>query len=174
MKMIKSRFVVLFRLIILLMPLLFLFAFSMEIAAQEPPPRPVVITVYQNLGFGAFSHGLSGGSVIISPTGSRSSTGDVILLTLGYSFSAAQYRLVANPGTVISITYGNDVNLIGSNGGFMVLHMGTSDPVYPFVISTTPPNYTLLNIGATLTVSNATANPPGAYSGTFYITLIQE
>lgn len=174
MKMFESRLADFFRLFVLMMHLLFLFAFSEEAAAQEPPPRPVVITFYQNLGFGAFSHGLSGGSVIISPTGDRSSTGDIILLNLGYSYSEAQYRLVANPGTVISITYGDDVNLTGSNGGFMVLHLGTSDPLYPFVINTTPPDYTVLNIGATLHVGNTIANPPGSYNGTFYITLIQE
>jgi hypothetical protein len=174
MKFSTIRFLVPSRLSKSIISIIFLFAYAQGLKAQELPPRPVGVTVSQNLGFGAFSHGLSGGTVVINPAGSRSSTGDIILLNLGYSFSSAVYRLVANPGTVISITYGNDVNLNGSNGGFMVLHIGTSDPVYPFVINTTPPNYTLLNIGATLTVGNATANPPGAYSGTFYITLIQE
>jgi hypothetical protein len=174
MKSSTSRILVSGRLFILMLSIILMFFSAQALIAQEPPPRPVEVTVYQNLGFGAFSHGLSGGTVVINPAGSRTSTGDVILLSLGYSFSTAVYRMVANPGTVISITYGNDVNLNGSNGGFMVLHLGTSDPAYPFVINTTPPGYTVLNIGATLFVGNSAANPPGAYSGTFYITLIQE
>lgn len=162
------------RFLLLVLSIVFLCALSLEGFAQEPPPRPVEITVSQNLGFGAFSHGLSGGTVVINPAGSRSSTGDIIQLNLGYSYSAAIYRLVANPGTVISFLNTSDVNLNGNNGGSMLVHFWTSNPVPPFVITTTPPSYTLMNIGATLTVGNATANPPGAYSGTFYITLIQE
>lgn len=160
--------------LLLLMMMIMFFTISIELSAQEPPPRPVEVTVSQNLGFGAFSHGLSGGTVTVSPGGSRSSTGDVILLNLGYLFSAAIYRLVANPGTVISILNGPDVYLNGSNGGSMILHIGTSDPLSPFVIATSPPTYSLMNMGATLTVGNTTANPPGAYNGIFYITFIQE
>jgi hypothetical protein len=157
-----------------LLVIFLLFIHSLDVSAQEPPPRPVEVTVYQHLGFGAFTPGLTGGTVIISATGSRSSTDDVILLNLGYSVSVAIYRLVANPGTLITIMNGSDVSLIGSNGGTMVLHIGTSDPVSPFVINTVPPNYTLMSMGATLTVGNALANPPGSYDGTFYITFNQE
>ncbi|NSW95840.1 MAG: DUF4402 domain-containing protein, partial [Bacteroidales bacterium] len=46
--------------------------------AQEPPPRPIRIDLVQNLSFGAFYQGPSGGSITIDPTGTRSSTGDVI------------------------------------------------------------------------------------------------
>jgi Domain of unknown function (DUF4402) len=148
--------------------------FCPELSAQEPPPKPVVVTVTRNLGFGAFTHGSSGGTVIINSGGSRFYTGDVILLNLGYSFSAAQYKLVAAPGTVISILNGPDVHLNGSGGGYLVLHIGDSSPVSPFVITTIPPDYTLMNVGGTLTVGNTAANPPGNYSGTFDITFIQE
>lgn len=146
-----------------------------KIAAQELPPRPVSVTVTgQTLSFGAFTHGVAGGTVIISSAGARSATGDVILLNLGFSYSTALYELVANPGTVISILNGPDVSLPGSNGGSLTLKIGASDPVSPFVINTVPPAYTLLNIGGTLTVGNTVSNPPGSYSGTFNITFIQE
>ncbi len=145
-----------------------------ELSAQEPPPKPVVVTVTQNLGFGAFTHGSSGGSVIINTGGFRSTTGDVIGLNLGYLFSAAIYKLVATPGTVISILNGPDVHLNGSGGGFLVLHIGDSSPASPFVITTTPPVSTSMSVGGTLTVGNTAANPPGNYIGTFDITFIQE
>ena len=155
-------------LVILLIPLI------QELKAQEPPPRPVVVTVAQNLGFGAFTQGIAGGTVTINSGGSRLSTGDVILLNLGYAFSTAQYTVVANPGTVISLLNGPDVSLPGSNGGSMTLHIGDSNPVSPFVISTIPPDYTLLYVGGRLTVGNPLTNPPGSYSGTFNITFLQE
>ena len=151
-----------------------LYMISLAGFAQEPPPRPVEVTVVQNLGFGAFSHGISGGTIIISATGSRSATGTVIPLSLGIPFSAAGFRLVANPGTVITILNGPPVSLPGSNGGAMTLTIGSSDPASPFVIATSPPAFTPMNIGGTLTVGNSAANPPGSYSGTFDITFIQE
>ena len=160
--------------VLMSIPIISLLVMSQQVIAQEPPPRPVAVTVTQNLGFGAFAQGAVGGTVTISSVGIRSATGDVILLNLGYSFSTSIFRLVANPGTVISILNGSDVSLPGSNGGSMLLHIGASDPVSPFVITTIPPAFTLLNIGGTLTVGNSAANPPGSYSGTFNITFIQE
>jgi len=161
-----------YQLIILLVILMF--ALFQELQAQEPPPRPVVVTVTQNLGFGAFTQGGIGGSVIINTDGSRSSAGDVILLNLGYSFSAALYNVVGNPGTVVSLLISPDFSLPGSNGGSMNLHIGNTNPLSPFVITTVPPVYTELYVGGTLTVGNPLLNPPGSYSGTFDITFVQE
>jgi hypothetical protein len=145
------------------------------VKGQEKPPRPAIVTVTtQNLSFGAFTPGVGGGTVTISSAGSRSATGDVILLNLGYSFSTALYEVTANPGTVVSLVNGPDVILTGSGGGSMTLHIGASSPVSPFVITTIPPAFTLLNVGGTLTVGNILANPPGDYSGMFDITFIQE
>ncbi len=159
---------------LIIIPIILMLTFPPDLMAQEPPPRPVDVTVMQNLGFGAFSHGASGGTVTVNTDGSRVATGDVILLSLVYSFTAASYKLIANPGTVISIVNGADVILPGSNGGSMTLHIGSSDPVSPFVIPNGSPPFTLLNIGGTLTVGNSASNPPGSYSGSFDITFIQE
>jgi hypothetical protein len=153
---------------------LLLFALSLDGLAQEPPPRPVDVTVVQNLGFGAFAQGAAGGTVTVNSGGLRSSSGDIILLNLGFLFNAASYRLVGNAGTVISILNGPDVTLPGSNGGSMTLHIGASDPASPFVLTTVPPAFTIMNVGGILTVGNPGSNPPGNYSGTFDVTLIQE
>src|SRR5450759_3335754 len=151
-------------------------ATSLRVNGQEPPPRPITVTVNlsQNLSFGAFYHGNAGGSVIIYPTGSRSSTGDVVLLNLGYSFSTGLYDVVANRGTLVSIINGPDVLLSGSNGGSLTLKIGDSNPSGPFIITTTPPAATQVRIGGTLIVGNPLANPPGNYSGTFDVTFVQE
>ncbi|NQU87024.1 MAG: DUF4402 domain-containing protein, partial [Mariniphaga sp.] len=143
---------------------------------QEKPPRPITVTVNlsQNLSFGAFSQGNTGGSVIIYPNGSRSSTGDIILLNLGFSFSTALYDVVGNPGTIISILNGSNTTLTGSNGGSMILTIGDSSPSSPFILTTIFPIATQVSIGGTLTVGNPLANPPGNYSGTFDVTFVQE
>lgn len=140
---------------------------------QEPPPRPVRITVTaQQLTFGAFTHGAAGGTVTVSPTGMRSSTGDVILLDLGFPYYPTVYELRATPGTVISILNGPDAILSGSNGGSITLTVGSSDPPSPFVA--TPPFPNLISVGGTITIGNAAANPPGNYSGTYDIIFVQE
>ena len=154
--------------------LLLLLALPQAGFGQEPPPRPVEVTVVQNLGFGAFAQGAIGGSVTINTASLRSSSGDIILLNLGYIFAAASYRLVANAGTVISILNGPNVSLPGSNGGSMTLQIGASDPASPFVIMTIPPAFTSMNVGGTLTVGNPGSNPPGNYSGSFDVTFVQE
>lgn len=148
---------------------------NLPLKAQEPPPRPIQVTVTaQILSFGAFYHGPVGGTVTIYPDDSRSATGDIVLLGMGYLFSSALYEIIANPGTVISILNGPDVSLPGSNGGSLNLHIGDSDPVSPFVTTVPYGIITYMNIGGILTVSNSIANPPGDYSGTFDITLVQE
>ena len=171
MRILINRFIVFSRLLIPVISILLLFLFSQEVTAQEPPPHPLEITVVQNLGFGAFTHGVTGGTISISSSGFRSSTVSVIPLNLGYPFSAAGYHLVANRGTLITILNVPGVPLNGSNGGSMTLHIITPPQL---VINTDPPDFTLLNIGGTLEVGNTASNPPGNYDGFFDIIFIQE
>jgi hypothetical protein len=150
-------------------------ALSSPVEAQEPPPRPLVVHVTaQMLSFGAFAHGATGGTVSISSGGIRTSTGDVILLSLLNPPSTARYEVIANPGTIITILNGPDVSLPGSNGGSITLTIGASDPASPFVTTTAPPLPNYLDIGGTITIGNTAANPPGDYSGTYEIIFVQQ
>lgn len=147
------------------------------VSAQVPenPPRPAVIYVNpaQGLNFGAFYQGGSGGTVIVYPNGSRSTTGSVIQTSQGVSFSPAIFEVDAEPGTLITILNGPDVTLTGSNGGTITLSIGNADPPSPFIATATSPSRTLIRIGGTLTIGNSLANPPGNYNGTFSVTFIQ-
>jgi hypothetical protein len=128
----------------------------------------------QNLGFGAFSHGSTGGTVVIAPNGGRFATGDVILVNLGFQFSPAIFEVEAPEGTIISIATGSDTQLTGSNGGSMTLHISSIDPGPSFISYARPPSRSIVKVGATLSVSGPGSNPPGSYSGSFAITFIQE
>lgn len=155
---------------------LLLLGVQLSVHAQPPPPRPLAIYVNpaQGLIFGAFFYGITGGSVIIYPDGSRSVTGDIVQANLGIPFSPAIYEVDANPGTTISILNGPDAVLTGSNGGSMTLHIGSASTGSLFITHAIPPDRTQVRIGGTLTVGNALANPPGVYSGSFLVTFIQE
>lgn len=147
-----------------------------ECYAQPNPPRPISIYTYpeQGLQFGAFTHGVLGGTVIISPEGFRTTTGDVIQLNLGHTFSAALIEVEGEPGTRVQIIKGPDVELTGSSGGTLLLSIGVTDPISPFTINMAPPSRVQLRVGGTLTVGSPLVNPPGAYNGTFSLIFIQE
>ena len=153
--------------------IIMLFAGSTVLNAQEDPPRPPSISVTTDLSFGAFYHGASGGTVTISPAGIRTSTGDIVLLGMGYPYSPARYNIYSNAGTIISILNGPDVQLTWS-GFNMNLHIGTSFPASPFVNTNPYSVPTELTVGATITVGNSASNPPGTYTGSFNITLVVE
>jgi hypothetical protein len=160
---------------VLLLPVLLWFLGSREASAQEPPPRPIRINATaQGLSFGAFYHGATGGTITITPASARSSTGDVVLLGLGFPFSAALFEVHAHRGTVISILNGPDAVLTGIPSGTMSLHIGSSNPASPFVSNVNFNVAIPLYIGGILTVGNSAANPPGSYTGTFDITLVRE
>lgn len=144
--------------------------------AQEFPPRPVIVTFNnaQPLAFGAFTPGFSGGTVTVFPNGSRSSSGDVILLGLSYLFTPAMFYVRANPGTILSILVNPPVTLTGSLGGTMTLQTGGTLPASPFVVSLPWPQQTTVLLGGTLTVGNIGANPAGSYTGSFNVTFVQE
>ncbi len=153
-----------------------LFFIQSAAIAQEDPPRPISLYVYpaQGLMFGAIVQGTTGGTVTVYPDGSRSSTGDVTLISLGITYSPALFGIEANPGTLISILNGPDATLTGSNGGTMILQIGSSDPVSPFVCTLPRPARNLVWIGGTLIVGTPLASPSGSYSGSFSITFMQE
>lgn len=140
-----------------------------------PPPRKIVVTpTAQGLSFGAFYHGPAGGTVTVNSAGSRTSGGSVVLLGMGYTFTPALFEIIGNPGTIVTLLNGPDVLLNGSNGGSLLLHIGDSTPVSPFVLTVPYKVVTQLRVGGTLTVGGPGGNPPGSYSGTFTIIFNQQ
>jgi hypothetical protein len=156
--------------------LLLLFAPGLTLLAQEPPPRPVIVTFNESqpLAFGAFSPGAAGGTVTVTPGGTRSAAGDVVLLSMGYVYNPAMFYVRANQGTVLSILISPPVTLTGSGGGTMTLQVSGSQPASPFVTTLPWPQQTTVLVGGILTIGNIASNPPGNYTGNFSITLIRE
>lgn len=161
--------------------LMIFFSVHTSVCAQTTPtdsipPDPANISVYtiQNMHYGAFTQGPIGGSVILSPTGIRTATGDVVLLNLGTSYMEAIFEIEGIVGTSVSIMNGPNATLTGSNGGSMSMTIGLSSPNSPFFNLIQPPGRTPVHIGGTLNIGVPASNPPGTYSGTFYITFNQE
>ncbi len=142
--------------------------------SQEMPPRPVSVSLNQNLSFGAFYPGVSGGTVTITSTGVRFAIGSVILVEMGYLYFPAVFLLEGNPGTIVHLLNGPDATLTGSNGGSMTLHLGESTPGDPIIINAAPPDNMQIKLGGVLEVGNQLSNPPGYYNGVFSLMFIQE
>jgi len=142
--------------------------------SQEMPPKPVSVDFNQNLSFGAFSPGMSGGTVTITPDGVRFATGSVMLVLQGYLFFPAIFLLEGNPGTIVHLLNGPDATLTGSNGGSMTLHLGDATPGDPIIINAAPPANMQIRIGGTLDVGDQVSNPAGFYNGQFTLMFIQE
>lgn len=150
--------------------------FSQGVPTDTIPSDPARIAAYtvQNLRFGAFTQGAVGGTISVSTSGLRTSSGDVVLLNMGVLYSEAIFEVEGILGTVVSINNGPNATLTGSNGGSMSMTIGAANPVSPFFISVQPPSRTTIRIGGTLNVGPPASNPPGNYNGTFFITFNQE
>lgn len=132
------------------------------------------VTVKQPFSFGAYSQGNTGGEVEILPDGSRKLSGSLLPLNFGSTYSQLVLEVEAPKGSIVSF-YSNGNNMLtGSNGGRMLLKIGNSIPQTPFYIAKELPEKTMVNIGATLYVGNATTTPAGAYSGNIFISFMIE
>lgn len=140
---------------------------------QDTLAEAFKVNVVQPLRFGFFAQGKSGGTLSIEADGSRSSSGTVIPLNFGLTYSQLVLEIEAPAGTIVSIL-GGTTKLIGSNGGSMLVTLGASSPVMPFSIQQGSPAKTYLNVGAVLTVGDSLASPEGNYSGNIYISFMIE
>ena len=121
------------------------------------------------LSFGKFAVQGSG-SVTLSPNGARSASGGVVLLISSPGASAEFTASDPDPARVSSayiITLPSDgtVALTGSSGS-MALNGFTSEPASTGMLSG---GSQVFQVGATLSVS--AGQPPGAYSGSFAVTV---
>ena len=139
-----------------------------------PDPGALAVSTVQGMKFGAFYIRSGGGTVTVQNNGTRTFTGDMVLLNLGMLFSQAIFDVEAPEGAIISIWNGPDATLTGTNGGSITLHLNNSSPASPFSSTVAPPGKTSVNIGGTLIIPGGGSAVPGNYSGTFYITFNNE
>ncbi|WP_372639772.1 DUF4402 domain-containing protein [Ancylomarina sp.] len=151
---------------------LFILLSHWVLVAQEPSV-PLSVVTLQDISFGAFFQGISGGTVTVSPDGTRLVNGDIIKANIsGFSYYPAIYEVEADPGTLISIIKGSDTSMAGSNGGSISLQVGDSDTSFPIIVP--PSGHIQVSMGGILTVENSQDKPSGNYNGSLNVTFIQE
>lgn len=165
---------------IILAILLFLIIDAGIMAQPALPARTLSVEATQSLNFGTFclsSSSAPGGTVTVGWDGSRSYTGDIILLSGFPGHAPAIFEVNLCQGRNIIITYSATTVLTGNNGGSLTLNIGPTEKGGSG--SSFPVNYncqfiTPLRVGGTLDVGPNMSNPGGVYTGSFSITFNQQ
>lgn len=125
------------------------------------------LTVYndQGLSFGSFYLlGATGGTLSVSNTGIRTSTGNIQEVNSSFLVSAFTLSTDSLNPVNIAIT-SSPITLTNANGDSMSLEAGISNPANPVVQSGSPVQ---IFIGGTITVASEV--PAGDYNGDLFIT----
>lgn len=122
------------------------------------------------LNFGKFSPETQGGSVLITPEGSRSVTGTVALT--GGSHNPASFYITGEGGAAFSIVLPQQPALLTntSNSKTMMVSDWVSIPPQGMGTGLLTEGSQEVKVGATLIVGSMEDNPVGIYTGTYSIT----
>jgi hypothetical protein len=153
----------------------FLACVSYSFAQPALPPRSLTVTATQALHFGTFCVGATGGEITVSWDGSRSSTGDVVLLAMSPLAQPAIFEVKLCQGRNVIITFSPTTLLTNGTGGTLTLNIGPTEQGGNNAGFTTNNDcnfITPLRVGGTLVVPGV--SPVGTYSGSFDITFNQE
>ena len=151
------------------------FTVSSSFAQPVLPPRTITVTATQPLYFGTICVNGLGGTVIMGYDGSRTSTGNIALLSMAPTSQPAIFEIKLCQGRNVIITFSPTTILTGSNGGSLTLDIGPTEKGGNNVSFPTNNDcnfITPLRVGGTLHVPGTAI--PGIYTGSFDITFNHE
>ncbi len=151
------------------------FCINSSFAQPILPQRSLTVTATQAIQFGTLCVGSSGGTITVNWNGSKSSTGDVIPLSMAPAAQPAIFEIILCQGRNVIITFSPTATLTNGTGGSLTLHIGPTEQGISGASFTTNSDcnfITPLRVGGMLDIpGNA---PPGTYTGSFDITFNQE
>lgn len=153
--------------------LLFLLSGS-QVKSQDPNGIGISLTLIKPFQAGWFYPGSNGGTVVVSTSGQRTSTGTVILLYGEDDISPAIFELRTSPWNMVHIQLDNNVFMTSPTGGSIHLQTGPLSSSNVFVAPPEAADGMLIYCGGRIIVGKSNKNPPGNYSATFAITIICE
>jgi hypothetical protein len=152
------------------------FCFNLSFAQPGLPQRTLTVAATQPIHFGTFCvTGKGGGTITVGWDGSRTSTGDILLLSIAPIAHPAIFEIKLCQGRNVSIVFDATIILTGSNGGSFTLDIGPTEKGgnnARFATNSDCNFVTQLRVGGTLHIP-ATALS-GVYTGGFNITFNQE
>lgn len=136
---------------------------------------PLSIKATQALKFGTICQLGSGGTVTVGFDGSRTSTGNILLLDKAPAAQPAIYEIKLCPAGTVNITFDPTTILTSSNGGRLTLDIGPTEKGVngcSFMTNSDCNTPTLLRLGGTLHLEGSTNS--GYFSASFTITVNQQ
>jgi hypothetical protein len=127
---------------------------------------PIAIAKTVDLEFGSIAPGLSDGTVSVSTNDVRSKAGDLNLLTVGNTPTAAAFIVLGSPEATYTVTLPEEIS-VEAGKEKMVVEEFTSNPAGAGVLDAK--GQQLLKVGATLHV--AAKQAAGRYTGNFEVTV---
>jgi hypothetical protein len=155
----------------------FFMAFFIRLHGQTPssPPNRLQVYLVQDLSFGSFFTGSSGGAVVITPEGNRTVSGTVIALPNSPGTPAIfEVRLIPNRMVHISFPSSATFCRVGGRETMTVTGFTSDKPGNSFVTGSGQSFINTVRVGATLNAGNTADHPPGNYTGSFTVTFIEE
>jgi Domain of unknown function (DUF4402) len=143
--------------------------------AQIAIVRPLEFIRVENLDFGKVIRASTAGTVTVAPDGTRTKTGNVILI--GTGFQPARFAGMGTNNQRVDISLGTASIFVTGPGAPMRVHTFIMGSTPTAILTTTPQRFRINSatgifnfpVGATLDVgANQT---PGTYNGTWTITL---
>jgi len=125
----------------------------------------VTVRTINGLVFGSLSSGTSTGTLVLSPGGSRTTTGGVTVNT-AITGNPAAFDVQGDPSATYSVTFPAAVILSNSSPNTMVVDNFTSSPTPTGVLDAS--GQQTMFVGATLNVGSN--QPYGTYSGLLEVT----
>ena len=145
-------------------------------AQPDLPQRSLTVTATQAIHFGTLCvTGGAGGTVTVGYDGTRTSTGNIALLSIAPTAQPAIFEIKLCQGRNVIITFSATTTLTGSNGGSLTLDIGPTEKGINGASFTTNSDcnfITPLRVGGTLHIPGTAI--PGTYTGSFDITFNQE
>jgi hypothetical protein len=143
-----------------------------SITAQAFAEVIEALTAYETeqLNFGRFSPETAGGNIIISPDGTRTAQGSVILASGLHN--SGQFIVTGAPEATFTIQLPEGPAVLAHQGSnkTMIVDGWVSDPPAGAEASTLPDGSRIISVGATLSIGPVDENPVGMYAGSFELT----
>lgn len=121
---------------------------------------PIAIAAGTALNFGTLAGNASGGTVVVTAAGARSTTGTVVVT--GAAFSAGTFTVTGTGAATFAVTYPGSFNVVSGSDTMAVAVTGAAT-------GTLSGGTVSLPVGGTLTVGANQA--AGSYTGTYVMTV---
>lgn len=137
-------------------------------------PIPVDVVILRHPSFGSFYSGSGGGSITIEIDGTRTSEGDIVLMSSGNAIAPAVFEVKCAPFTMIQLFRESYFVLRSGDGSVVRAKIIATNPAFPFVSPANAAQGFTVTASVQLELEPGQTLTPGAYSGGFQTSWITE